>query len=242
MIISCTNAGEVDKRVSMLTKENGKISAFAKGAKRPTSQLLAACNPFVFGEFELYVGRSAYTLVKANVKNYFNEIQSDLESVYYGSYLLELADYFTKENNDEVEVLKLLYQSVKALCYPKIDNRLVRAIYEMKILVINGLFPSCFECKTCGNKNDIIGFSFMNNGVICSDCYSSVSDFMELDSSAIYALQYIISTPSAKLFNFTVTNKVLEDMNMVITHYFRRNLDRRLKSEEFLNDILENPF
>ncbi len=56
-------------------------------------------------------------------------------------YFLEFADYYTRENNDETLMLKLLYQSIKAVCKPTLDNRLVRAIYEIKAIVVNGEFP-----------------------------------------------------------------------------------------------------
>ncbi|MBP5383745.1 MAG: DNA repair protein RecO, partial [Lachnospiraceae bacterium] len=40
-----------------------------------------------------------------------------------------------------VELLKLLYQSIRAIIKDNLDNELVRAVYEIKILVINGIFP-----------------------------------------------------------------------------------------------------
>ena len=56
-------------------------------------------------------------------------------------YFLELADYCTRENNDEREVLKLLYQSLRALTVKSIPRRLVRCIYEIRLIVANGEFP-----------------------------------------------------------------------------------------------------
>ena len=56
-------------------------------------------------------------------------------------YFLDVADYYTRENNDERDMLKLLYQSMRALELSSIPNELVRYIFEMKALVVNGEFP-----------------------------------------------------------------------------------------------------
>lgn len=141
MILKAEPIGEYDRRVVILTKERGKISAFAKGARRPNSKLLAATNPFSFGEFKLYVGRSSYNVMDIIVTNYFEGLREDFEGAYYGMYFLEVMDYYTRENNDEKEMLKLLYQSLRALQHTSLDNRLVRYIFEMKAMVLNGEFP-----------------------------------------------------------------------------------------------------
>ena len=43
--------------------------------------------------------------------------------------------------HDEREVLKLLYQSLRALTVKSIPRRLVRCIYEIRLIVANGEFP-----------------------------------------------------------------------------------------------------
>ena len=93
MVIKQEPSGEFDRRVVILTKEKGKISVFAKGARRQNSILAAATNPFAFGRFTLFVGRSAYSMREAFIDNYFESMRSDVKMAFYGMYFLEIADY-----------------------------------------------------------------------------------------------------------------------------------------------------
>lgn len=145
IILKAEPFGEYDRRVVILTRERGKIAAFAKGARKQGSRLLASTNPFCFGEFRLYQGRTSYTIYEAAVSNYFAELREDFEKACFGMYFLEVMDYYTRENSEEKEMLKLLYQSLRALCHDGLDNRLVRYIFEIKALSINGEYPGLPE-------------------------------------------------------------------------------------------------
>ena len=169
IVLSATPIGEYDKRVVILTKEKGKISAFAKGARRQNSMLMGVTNPFSFGEFTLYEGRTSYTLVSASISNYFSELRMDVEGAYYGFYFLELANYYAREANDETQTLKLLYQTLRALVNPKIPNKLIRYIYELKLITINGEGPQMQECVCCGKMGAYDMFSIMRGGIVCRE-------------------------------------------------------------------------
>ena len=75
MILTAAPIGEYDRRVVILTRERGRISAFARGARRPNSALMGVTSPFSFGEFTVYEGRTSYTLVSASISNYFQELR-----------------------------------------------------------------------------------------------------------------------------------------------------------------------
>lgn len=141
MILRQAPIGEYDRRVCLLTLERGKISAFAKGARKQGSRLAAGTGPFSFGSFRLYEGRNSYTITEVNIQNYFEELRTDYEGAYYGIYFAEIADYYARENNDERKMLGLLYQSMRALCSPALPRRLVKCIYEIKAVAVNGEYP-----------------------------------------------------------------------------------------------------
>lgn len=234
MILSAVPIGEYDRRIVILTKERGKISAFAKGARRQNSVLMGTTNPFSFGEFTLYEGRTSYNLQQANISNYFMELSTDFEGAYYGFYFMEFADYYTKEYNDEKEMLKLLYQSFRALSSKKISRELVRCIFELKALVTNGEYPEVFRCAHCGAMEKGVVFSSQNHGLICEECKSLAKDSITIGNSTLYTLQYIVSSPIEKLYTFTVSEEVLLQLKRIMKQYISIYVDKKFKSLEIL--------
>ena len=238
MVLSTMPVGEYDRRVVILTKEQGKISAFAKGARRPNSPLVGAVNPFAFGEFTMYEGRTSYTIQSAGISNYFAELRDDMVGAYYGFYFLEFADFYTREFNDEREMLKLLYQTLRALINPHIPNRLIRYIFELKALTINGQAPQVFQCVTCGDKDRPAVFSAVKGGLVCGKCSRGVIDGVILDNSTLYSMQYIESSSMEKLYTFTVTDKVLSELGEILKRLMEVYVGKRFKSLEILETLL----
>lgn len=247
MVLSAMPVGDFDKRLVILTKQIGKISAFAKGARRPNSALLACSQPFAFGEFSLYAGKSSYNIISAEISNYFGELREDFDALCYGFYFCEFADYLTKENNDEKNILKLLYQSLRVLTRKSIDPQLIRAIFELKIMSLNGETPQVFECVKCGKKTehsqdgkelnnaDRYYFSAESGGILCNSCVRFDKSAISIHTSTLYTLQYIISMEIEKLYTFKLSDEVLNELIRCIRHYLNRYIDHEFKSLEVLN-------
>lgn len=234
MVISAMPVNEYDKRVVLLTRERGKISAFAKGARRMNNPLMGCSNPFCFGTFRVYEGRTSYNIQGAEIDNYFQEVTTDIASVYYGIYFMELAGYYTYENMDASKELNLLYASFKALKKDTIPNALVRYIVELKMMVLHGAYPQVFQCGECRKEGGILYFSAAKGSVYCGDCVRNAPDSVAISQSTLYVLQYIITTPIAKLFTFTVTDEVLAELRMIMGRVALLSMDRKLKSLEML--------
>lgn len=238
MVIAQSPIGEYDRRVVILTLEKGKISAFARGARRPNSRLIGASQPMTFGTFYLYAGKNSYTLVSADIDNYFTELKKDLLKVTYGTYFLELASYLTRENNDEREILKLLYQSLRALEKGKIPPKLIRCIYEIRILTAFGEGMQVFECALCGGTEELGWFSSLRGGCLCSECRKYSTDRISLAEGTLYTLQYIISTSIEKLYSFLVSEKVQDQLMKISSSFLRQHIRGEFKSLEMLH-VLE---
>ncbi len=138
MILSAAPVGEHDKRVVLQTCELGRITAFAAGCRRGRSALQAAINPFVTGEFWIIPGRNSYRITDASVMEYFRELASLQPGVYMGFYFMDLVDFYGREGIDGTDMLNLLFISLKALLNKKRDDRLIRRIFELKLMTLNG--------------------------------------------------------------------------------------------------------
>lgn len=248
MVLVASGIGENDRRIELLTKERGRISAFAKGARKPTSPLVSATNPFVFGKFTLYEGRNSNTVVHAQVENYFAELRQDIEGAYYGFYFLELATYYTREGNDETEMLKLLYQTFRALIKRTIPLRLVRCIFELKAMTLQGEGPQVFQCLICGKDHfeqmgQEVLFSVPKGGVVCTECLRRCKELasgIRLSDSAIYTMQYIVYNRIEKLYTFRVADGVLKELERAITKYLDSYTDKKFKTLEMLKMITQD--
>lgn len=241
MVISAMPVGEYDKRVVLLTRERGKISAFAKGARKQNSPMMAAANPFVFGSFTLYEGRSSYNLTQVSITHHFAELALVQPGIYYGYYFLELADYFGREGNDEFEVMNLLYVTVKALMSKKLKEKLIRCIFELRIMAIQGLMPQLFQCVICGKEieeNEHVFFSQNEHGILDEKCAANTMGVKKISAASLYTMRYIVSSNLTKLYSFTVTDSVLSELEGIINTYVDKNTDKRFKSLEILNVMI----
>lgn len=233
MVLSTMPVGDYDRRVVILTKECGKISAFAKGARRPNSALLACSQPFTFGDFTMIQGRSSYNLISADISNYFTDLREDLDLVAMGMYFCEFADYYGRENVEATQMLKLLYQSLRALSKRTIDKSLIRYIFEQKMMVINGEGPQVFACVKCNEKADLEHsylFHVREGGVLCDSCRRNHVGGFYISPATLYTLQYIQASSIEKLFTFRVSEEVLGELERLNEQYLENYVERKFRS------------
>jgi DNA repair protein RecO (recombination protein O) len=207
MGLKAAPAGEYDRRIVLLTKGRGKITAFARGARRMGNALSAATVPFSFGTFRLYEGRSAYTCVSAQIREYFQALKTDYIGACYGAYFMEFADYYAQENLEAGDTLNLLFVSLLALEKDTIPNERVRYAFEVRLMVQAGEYPV------------------------------DITQDATLAPSARQAFYHMITAPLGKLFSFEVKESVMEEITRRQDQIRRRLVDRSFLSLEVLGSL-----
>ncbi|MCR5774051.1 MAG: DNA repair protein RecO [Lachnospiraceae bacterium] len=192
MVIAGYDHMEYDKRLVVLTSDLGRITVFARGVRRQNSKFIGMTDPFAFGEFKVFAGKNAYNLSDIRITNYFESIRQDMELMCYASYFADLAGYCVRENMDGREILLLLYRSLQALGTESIDNRLIRAVYELRMVQENGLYPGIPERALLGGTARAMDH-IVSSGI--KDIYSfKVKEDVEAELSDIadeYRKRYI---------------------------------------------------
>jgi len=254
MVLEAAPSGDYDRRLVILSKERGKIVAFARGARRQGSTLLACTQPFTLARFRMVEGRSAYNVTGFEGVRFFPELTQDVELTCYGSYMCEFVEHMTEENNDESKVLTLLYQSLRALSNPSIGPKLTKTVFELKMLYLNGEGPQTEQCVRCRNKKGPFVFSVKSGGCVCAKCAGedfdpsvrrekemrlgiADNDFYNLNESTWYAIRYIGAASPEKLYSFTLSDEVLSELTKVTDAFVRNHVNHTFKSLTFLESL-----
>lgn len=236
IILSSTTVGDYDKRLVLYTKERGKITAFAKGARKPNSPYMGISEPFNFGVFTLLEGYDAYRLLGGEIREYFLDVKNDIEGICYGTYFCDILEYLCVDGIGDIQILNLIFVTLKALQKPDIPNPLIRCIFELRILQMDGEGMVAFTCAVCRKKEHLKAFSLQENGMVCDAC-TLRSCGRNLTESTIYTIQFILSTPLDKLYSFRVAPEVMQELSVVTEAYFQKHVTKKFNSLEILTSL-----
>lgn len=236
IVLGNSAVGDYDRRVVILTKERGKIVAFAKGARKQGSSFSGIIEPFNFGTFNVYESYDAYRFAGGEIKEYFSNVKNDITGICYGSYFCEVLEYLTVEGVGDAEVLNLLFASLKAVEKNNIPPELIRRIFELKLLALDGEMMTAFSCSKCG-KESFSAFSMEHNGLICEKCAANTADSYKVSESTVYSIQFILSSSIKKLYSFKVNDSVQKELDYVIGAFFSKHVQKKFKSLQILDTL-----
>ena len=229
IIIAEHNMGDFDKMVTLLTPGFGKIGCGAKGSRRPKSLILAGTQFLCFGEYVLYQGPNSYNINSCEIIEIFYNIRSDLDKLNYSTYITKIVSDVTYENVRCANILQLFLNTIYTICNTEKDLELILAIFKIKILCLLGYTPNINKCKSCETKEDLEYFSFKEDSLKCRNCGKQDKSAVRLETGTIYALKYIITAPSKKLFSFDVSKNVIEELKMISKIYMNNKLEKEYR-------------
>jgi DNA repair protein RecO (recombination protein O) len=235
---------ESDRIVTLLTRDHGKLSGIAKGARKSRARFERKLEPF--SHVRLYFRRRPHGqlvfITRAEAAELIQfSLADDLGRFALGNYMLELADALTSEQAEAAAAYAILTQALAALCRYR-PSAALRQGFELKMLAWAGYGLEFGLCRICGAAIEAHGaplfFVAAHGGVACARCRPSVDTGafrIEAASAAALARLGAIDLDAA-----ASSAPSGADGALVIARFIAGIVDRRLRSVEFLDSVLNH--
>ena len=237
LILKEQNIGEKDKLVTVLTRHNGLVRAFVRGAKSVNNRKNSSTGMFCFSKLCLYKTKESYIIDEAEPIELFFELRDDLEKLALAQYFSELIITLVQEDEPAEEYLRLILNSLHFLAKGKMPAEQVKAITELRLICIAGYMPNLVACDRCGEyETDTMYFDVEDGLLYCENCMSN-SMLFPLDIGLIKALRHIAFSDFEKIYSFKMEESALPDLSYITEKYLLSKLQRNFKTLEFYKEI-----
>ncbi len=237
LILKEQNIGEKDKLVTVLTRHNGLVRAFVRGAKSFKNRKNSATGMFCYSKLSLYKSKDSYIIDEAEPLETFFGLRDDLDKISLAQYFSELAISLVQEEEPAEEYLRLILNSLHFLSKGTMPNEQVKAITELRMMCIAGFMPNLIACERCGEYETNTMYFDVEDGLLyCENCISSQALF-SLDIGLVKALRHIAFSDFEKIYSFKMEDYAIPDLSYITEKYLLSKLQRNFKTLEFYNSI-----
>lgn len=238
IVIRRRDWGEADRLLTLFTREQGKIQAVAKGARKPTSRKAGHLELFTRSRLLIARTRSIDIITQAETAEAYRPLRASLEASTLAHYFAELLDRFTGEAQSDQDLFDLLSSGLSWLCEAE-DLRLVARFYELRLLDLAGFRPELHRCPDCGDTLEPANgyFSPLEGGVLCPGCGAHRRDALTLSLKAFKVLRYGQTRDWPHFRRLRLTQSLHAEVERVLYRYLLFVLERSLKSVEFLRQL-----
>lgn len=229
---------ESDRLLTLFSREFGKIQAIAKGARKPQSRKTGHVELFMRTNFLFAQGREMNIITQAELIEAYHGLRQDLVRTTYASYLVELLDRFTADEDKHRGEYDLLANGLGWL-EETADVRLVARYYELHLLGLAGYQPRLFRCVSCGEpiEEQDQFFSAELGGVLCPDCHMADRRAHSISSVAVKVLRYLQTRDWETVKVLQLKRPLHSELENVMGYYLTYILERNLKSVDFLHHL-----
>ncbi|WP_294465121.1 DNA repair protein RecO [uncultured Ruminococcus sp.] len=232
LIIKEQNIGEQDKLVFALTKSNGVIKAFVRGAKNIKNQKCASTSLLSYSRLTIYKGRDSYIIGDAQTIRIFSKLRSDVKKMCLAQYFCELALTICPREQKAEPFLSLILNSLYLLGEEKRSAELIKPCFEMRLASMAGYMPDLRMCRECGEYCPDTMYFLPKLGMLeCAACHVKNGEIaVELNPSTLTALRHTVYADDDKLFSFSLSEQGLEVLNQASESYLKYRFEKDFKT------------
>lgn len=236
LVLRVTDYNDRDALLTLLTKDNGKLTVKAKGLRRKNSPLIAPCQLLAFGEFTLFEYRGMYTVNEAHSIELFQPLRRDLTKLSLSTYFAQVAELVAQEDMPNPDLISLVLNCLHGLSKLSLPETQVKAVFELRCASLAGYTPDLFGCHVCGSSQPVF-FDLSGGSLLCRSCQSS-GIRMPINAGVLDAMRYIVSCEPKKLFSFSVGPENLEQLSSLTESYLTTQLERGFSTLDFYKSLL----
>jgi DNA repair protein RecO (recombination protein O) len=236
IVIRTTDYGETNKIVTLYTREFGKVGVMARGAKKPNSRLSAVTQLFTYGQYLFQSGTGLGSLQQGEMISSMRAIREDIFLTAHASYIVDLTDKVTEDRKSNPFLFELLFQTLNYM-NEGYDMEILKNIYEMKMLNVQGLYPILDKCANCGSTEGEFNFSIREGGLLCHRCFELDPYRIKIGSGTVRLLRLFYLLDLHRLGNISVKPETKAELKKVISSYYDEYSGLYLKTRRFLDQM-----
>ncbi|MDX2013489.1 MAG: DNA repair protein RecO [Myxococcaceae bacterium] len=233
LVLSSVDYGEADRIVTLFTRERGRVSAFAAGARKSKRRFAGALEAGTHLKAHLVERRGdTFRLDGVDVVQSFHHLRDDLPRIARLLYCLELIRELTRDHEPHTSLFDTLKDYLQLLDAKQAGPTSL-LLFELDALAQAGFMPNFSPCALCGQPTGARPrFDPEHGGVVCFACAPRVPNGFPVSPEVVDALARLQAgarTPMAA----DLRARARELLNVFIAHH----LGRKLKSVEFMEQV-----
>lgn len=238
VVLRHRDQGEADRMLTVYSRQRGKIRALAKGVRKVRSRKGGHVEPFTRVKLQLAKGKNWYIVTQAEAIETYPALRENLEAVGYASYIVELLDKFTYEEEENSAVYRLVINTLARLARGDDPQAVVR-YYEMRLLDLLGFRP---ELKNCVVTDDEIKpedqyFSAKLGGAVSPAHGKSLVGAIPVSMQALKYMRHFQRSAYREAARAKVTDEISQELEILMQHYITYLLERALNTPKFLRRV-----
>lgn len=245
IVLKERSVGEQDKFIDILTKEKGVIEISVKGAKKINGKTGSSSQLFAYSRFCLNQRGERLFLNSAEPIHIFYDLRSSLSKISLASYFSDVIRFCINPETHSGEVLRLFLNTLHYLEKGFRDEKMLKAVFELRLMSEIGYMPDILACRGCGSfEPEELFFSISDGRFFCKDCFTgnSDSDFIKMKTPVLSAIRHIVLVDFDRLFNFRVSDRVMEKLSVSAESYLISHLERNFQTLEFYKSLTPHLF